>query len=585
MKTVANLRVLPALKWLSGFIKPYIKIVFLNLVSVIIIVIFNIFQVHTIQKLINTTLMGQFEQVKGLIPLLVCGVAVGILSTFVRDYCVGKFTAYTIRDIKNSIMQAVIHMEVSSKDKIHSGDVLSRMANEVAEVERFTSSNISNYLSQPLMFLVSFIYLFQINKELLLVSVFFFPAIVLLIERVSKKMANYREHHYNMLGQANSVIQDTIQGIVTVKMYSIQKDRVEKAQDKLVASQNFNIKSSKIYYAVILPCFIVMNHFPRIVCILFGGYLAITDGLDVGGLFAFVWLLDYIIGPMKEVPDMIRNAYSFAAASKRIREILNLPKERQTGFAFPAANQEPVMQFLNVSFQYNDSAKVLHDINFSIQKSGLVGIVGASGSGKSTMLHLISGFYPCNQGQIRLFGQGIEKWNIEEYRKNIALVNQESYLFPCTIEENIRHGNEAASIEQVLEAAKAVHAHEFISVLPDAYQTNLGEQGLGLSGGQKQRLSLARALLKDTPILLLDEPTSALDIQSEMQIKACLEKLKLSKTVIVVAHRLSTLEHADMIIVLKEGRIVETGTHAELYTLKGEYHGLYSKQMENKQKE
>jgi len=240
--------------------------------------------------------------------------------------------------------------------------------------------------------------------------------------------------------------------------------------------------------------------------------------------------------------------------------------------------EKEAIRFSHVSFSYHPSKKIVNDLSFNLPKDKIVALVGASGSGKSTIIDLISCLYECDEGKIEVFGRDIKEIDIQSVRDRISVVSQDTYLFPGTIADNILYGEQSATMEEVIEAAKLAHAHDFILDLPDGYSTILGEGGVNLSGGQRQRISIARAFLKDVPILLLDEPTASLDNYTEAKVQKSLEKLMSHRTVLVVAHRLSTVIKADEIIVLNEGKILESGSHQQLIDKKGYYNQLYKNQ-------
>lgn len=268
-----------------------------------------------------------------------------------------------------------------------------------------------------------------------------------------------------------------------------------------------------------------------------------------------------------------------SASVKRLQEIFDLPLERKDGSAYNHDNAEKAIEFSNVRFCYEPSKIILDNLSFAVYKGEIVALVGPSGCGKSTVINLICNFYEINSGLIKIFDKNVRDWKLADLRKNISLVSQDTYLFPGTIEDNIRYGKPDASIDEVINAAKIANAHEFIMAMPDKYKTVVGENGVRLSGGERQRIAIARAVLKNSPILLLDEPTSSLDTQSEALVQEALERIVAGRTVLVVAHRFSTITQADRILVLNDGRIVEAGTHEQLMGLKGLYYQLYIRQL------
>ncbi|MFN2281895.1 MAG: ABC transporter ATP-binding protein, partial [Anaerolineales bacterium] len=282
--------------------------------------------------------------------------------------------------------------------------------------------------------------------------------------------------------------------------------------------------------------------------------------------------------PVETMLGWIRSLREVSPAVERVFEILDQPAEDGKAGEFEPASSAKAVSFESVSFHYGEETQILDDFTLEVDEGQVVALVGSSGCGKSTVLKLLCGFYRPQQGEIRIAGQDIVLSGIREARKRVSLVSQETYLFPTTIAENIAYGKVGASQQEIEEAARAANAHDFITGLPQGYQTQVGEWGSRLSGGEKQRISLARAILKDAPILLLDEPTSALDAQSEAVVQEALERFMQGRTVLVIAHRLATIKNVDQIVVLDQGRLVECGTHAELMGAETLYQRLYLKQ-------
>jgi ABC-type multidrug transport system fused ATPase/permease subunit len=295
-------------------------------------------------------------------------------------------------------------------------------------------------------------------------------------------------------------------------------------------------------------------------------------------LIASVYLIWMVFIPVETMLGWMRHLREVAPAVERIFEILDQPVENGHYRDFQPVTDAPALAFKLVSFQYNGDAKILDEFSFSLDKGKIAALVGSSGCGKSTVLKLLCGFYRPQSGQVHIGGNDIFQSDMRDARKQVSLVSQETYLFPTTIAENIAYGRLGATEDEIIAAAKAANAHDFISAQPDGYETQVGEWGTKLSGGERQRIALARAILKDAPILLLDEPTSALDAQSEAIVQEALDRFMLGRTVLVVAHRLSTIKNVDEIVVLDEGRLQERGTHEQLMGSDTRYRRLYLKQ-------
>lgn len=313
-----------------------------------------------------------------------------------------------------------------------------------------------------------------------------------------------------------------------------------------------------------------MQWLPNIMSAVYAVFLVSHGVISLGGLVAFILILNKFVDAFIELPFCMVDASAGVVSVKRVEEILNASEERG-GTENTALDANVAIYFDKVDFRYTEEKQVLHELSFEVKQGENVAFVGESGGGKSTIFHILCGFYPKTSGQYQLLGRNIEDWNREALREQISLVSQNVFLFPTTIEENVGYGKSDATHDEIVEACKKAEIHEFIMTLPQGYQTLVGERGAILSGGQKQRISIARAILKDAPILLLDEPTSALDVETESNIQDAINAVMEGRTCITIAHRLSTVVNADRIMVLKQGRVVESGTHEQLMEIGQEY--------------
>jgi ABC-type multidrug transport system fused ATPase/permease subunit len=379
------------------------------------------------------------------------------------------------------------------------------------------------------------------------------------------------------LAQASAVTQDAIGGIFIIKAFNLQKVLTEKFRRiaEAVRLEGLAIdRRAGVEFAV----FLMLRYTPQLVAPLYGGYLAYTGEISVGALLASVYLIWMVFIPVETALGWIRQFREITPALERIFEILDHPIEAEPveeSLPVPAAS---AFSFKSVSFRYNKDDDVLKDFNLAVDQGTIVALVGPSGCGKSTVLKLLCGFYRPQEGEVNIFGREIFQSGLRDARQRVSLVSQDTYLFPTTIAENIAYGRLGAGEADIIAAARAANAHEFILQQPDGYETYVGERGVRLSGGERQRIALARAILKDAPILLLDEPTSALDAQSEAIVQEALDRFMLGRTVLVVAHRLSTVKSVDLIVVLEGGKLCERGTHAELMKGNTLYKRLYLKQ-------
>ena len=379
------------------------------------------------------------------------------------------------------------------------------------------------------------------------------------------------------IGQVNSVAQDGLSGAMLAKAFNLTgllDERFHQANLKALQKGLSIARLKAIIDGISLPMAIT----PFIIAIGLGGYFVIENQITFGALFAFINLLNFVVNPLASVPSNLAGISEAAGAARRVFELTDQPAERTNG-AVLVAKVAPAVAFEALSFAYpGDETLVLKNISVEVPTGQTVAIVGPSGSGKSTLIKLILGYYPLADHSLRLLGSDLNQWQLSAARDQMAFVAQDTYLFPISLGENIRLGRLGASPEQVEQAARLANIHDFITSLPDGYHTGAGEWGSRLSGGQRQRISLARAILKDAPILLLDEPTSALDTESEALVQQALERFTRGRTTLIIAHRLSTIKNADRVLVLQDGEIVEQGTHTQLIALNGVYLDLYQRQ-------
>ncbi|WP_234121242.1 ABC transporter ATP-binding protein [Clostridium hydrogenum] len=564
------------LKQLISLIKPYKKWIWLSLLCAIVIGISDIISVTLIKQLIDNIHHADNGGILRIIMLSIITVLISAIANYLMPYSSGLFGSNVIKDLRNKTVQHIDKMQVSSKDKMNNGDITSRLNNDISAAEQFIGS-IHNYLYIPLVFCVTFIYLFLIQWKLLVASSISIPIALFISNKLSKPMGKLHEEYYKYIGEANSLMQNAIDGINVVKAFNLEKVFQIKCREKL--NKSLEIYDNKINFrgALIMPVMFMIYELPYVICAAYGGYLAVKGNIKAGSLVAFLLLLQYLVNPMSQLPNLIVMAKSAMGAFKRIFELFELKTEYASGTSFSNIKEEFDIEFEDVIFGYNENEKILNKVSFKLKKGSTVAIVGPSGAGKSTIINLICRFYEINKGVIKLYGEDIKAWNLVSLRKQLGFVSQDTYLYPGSIMDNIRFGKLSSTDEEVISAAKEANAHDFILKLQNGYDALVSERGIKLSGGQKQRIAIARAILKNAPILLLDEPTSALDTESEAFIQKSLQAMISKKTKLIIAHRLNTIEQADLILVLNNGSIVQSGTHDELLSKEGLYKQLYQR--------
>lgn len=561
------------------FGKPYKIWLAICLIFSLLSVAVNILLPYAFKKFIDSIATGNsnegFSTVLGFIVILLF---MGTINTFLIKLSSSRFTTYTIKNLRNKISEHIQRLPIKYVKKHHSGDLSSRVNDDI-ELVRKVLIDISDFLYQPLIFISALTYGLILSWKLLLTTAVVLGIAMALNNIAAKPLDKFSGKLQKQLGKANSLIQDTVKGIYIVKSYNLQK----KLQSTYESKQNqaykveMEIAKQKLYIMTIKTLLLVV---PIQVINLYGGRLTFLGEMTIGEFTAFLALISYLTSPINRLIGLIANVKVARGGAERINEILSYEIEEMRKSDVFNKKDNISVEFNNVSFSYHEKNPVLKDISFKLHSNKTIALVGVSGGGKSTILNLLCGFYNINNGDIKVFGNDISKIDLESLRSLISMVTQDSHIYPTTILKNIGYGKENSTRDEIINAARIANAHEFIMKLPNGYDTILTEGGSNLSGGQKQRITIARAILKDAPILLLDEPTSALDGNSEKLIEDALNTFKRDKSVIVVAHRFSTIKNADEILVLDKGVIVERGTHEELIHNDGVYKNLYLKQYE-----
>ncbi|MDO5446368.1 MAG: ABC transporter ATP-binding protein [Prevotellaceae bacterium] len=485
-------------------------------------------------------------------------------------------TTGIVRDIRNKIYKKILKLPLSFFTEEKKGDILTRVTSDVNEVNSSIGNSIDALIKNPILIIVYIGTMFYISWQLTLFTLFVVPLLAFGIGAIGKKLKAKSLYVQQKLSEGISQIEETLGGLRIIKAFVAEK----KMRDRYIDVNNEYRHADmlvSIRQAAAHPVSEFLGTCMIVIVLWFGGTL-IFSGHSPIDASTFIYYLVILYSTLQPLKDISKAGYSIQkgmASMERINRILdatNNIKEKEDATEIDALNDN--ITFSNVSFSYNEQKEILHGIDLVIPKGKTIALVGQSGSGKSTLVDLIPRFHDIQQGAISIDGHDIRDLTINSLRGLIGNVNQEAILFNDTVFNNIAFGVDNATKEQVIEAAKIANAHEFIMEMEQGYETNIGDRGCRLSGGQRQRVSIARAILKNPPILILDEATSALDTESERLVQDALERLMKSRTTIAIAHRLSTIRNADEICVLHEGHIVERGTHDQLIALDGYYKKL-----------
>ena len=486
-----------------------------------------------------------------------------------------------LSDMQNRLFSHLSRMDLAFFHNHATGTLISRFTTDIHQMKVAVSNGLTS-LGKDLMSLVGLVYvMFLQDLELALITFFVFPIAVYPIVRIGKRMRKVTANTQQEIGLFLTILNQTFQGIRMIKAYGMERYEAGRIADNVETIRVLNMKAARIQ-TMARPIMEFLGGVAVFVVIIYGGLRVIEGATTTGTFFSFITALLMAYDPMKRLAGLNANIQTGLAGADRLYWLLDQePTIRDKPHARDIERIRGEITFEKVSFSYTSNKSALTNISLNVPAGKKVALVGPSGAGKSTILNLIPRFYDVDTGVIRIDGQDVRDVTTTSLFQNMALVSQEITLFDDTVAANIGYGRANATREQIETAARHAAAHDFIMELPGGYDTIVGEQGVKLSGGQRQRLAIARAMIKDAPILLLDEATSALDTESERHVQAALDTLMEGRTSLVIAHRLSTVTHADIIFVVDNGRIVEQGNHANLIALGGSYKTLYDMQFDD----
>ncbi len=566
------------IRWFLSFLKKYRVRMIVGLILVFITSLLVLINPQISGMIVDEVIEGQHYEKLGILLLIMIGVTlVRSLLRFTFLMCFESSSQGLVYDMREEAYRKLMKEDFNFFNKNRTGDLMSRQTGDMDAVRHMVSHVIYFSFENILVFLMALVMIFSVNVKMALCMLIVLPftLAVTLSQRRHIKPAFDRVR--DCFSSLNAFAQETIAGNRVVKAFAKEDYELEKFDRENDGYRNAQLNAASIWMKYI-PMFEVLSQCLTIILMIMGGFMVIDGEMTIGNMVTvngYLWMLN---SPLRQAGWIINDLQRFLTAIEKIYKVYTTePDIKQPEHVVEKRKLKGSVTFDHVNYYTNDDT-VLKDISFHVEPGQTVGIIGATGSGKSSLVNLICRFYDVNQGRVLVDDIDVRNLNLQTLRGNIGIAMQDVFLFSDTIEGNIAYGNPDCTFEQVQAAAKIANADEFIREMPEGYDTIIGERGVGLSGGQKQRISLARAILKDPSIIILDDTTSAIDMETESLIQNELKKISDERTVFIIAHRISSIIHADQILVLDNGRLVERGTHEQLLAKKGYYSTVFHHQ-------
>ena len=550
------------------------------LASVFVMVICSVIAPKLQSNAIDCIAQGTYAMLTSILVTMLAVYVINSVCSFVQSRLSAVLSQRVVKRMREDLFEAIVNLPVKYLDSHPHGDIMSRMTNDVENISNTISQSLSSLFSGVLTIIGTVVMMFILCPQLALLSCTTVILTVLATKGLSSAMRKFYRKRQVLLGSLNSEVEEMVTGYKTVVAYNRQS----------AACEEFNKTSDELTKVGIMaeilggsmgPLMNVINNIGFVIIAAFGGYFAIKGVVSIGTISAFIVYAKQFGRPIDEIAQIYGQIQTAVAGAERVFAVMDHEKEDKTGDKL-IESQSPVITFENVDFSYVEGKQVLYDFNLDVPAGHKVALVGATGSGKTTVVNLLMRFYNIDNGAIKIDGVNIRDIDIANLRKNTAIVLQDTVLFADTIENNLKYSNEAADDEQMAEAAKMSNCDSMIRRMAEKYKSMLTAQGQNISQGQRQLLSIARAFLAHPKILILDEATSSVDTRTERKIQDAMVKLMHNRTSLIIAHRLSTIQDADCIVVMDAGRIVEMGNHDELLAKQGKYYELYMTQFAGK---
>jgi len=565
-----------------NYVKPYKKWLSIAMVCMVIVAAMGGAQAYMVKPLLDEIFFKQDHTMLMVVPLAIMGIfLVKGFFYYSYSYLLEKVGQSVIRDIRNKLYSHIQSLPLSFFNKKPTGELISRVISDVTLIQGAVSNVLVGILKDTCQVLFLIGVIFYQNWRMATISMILLPLVIYPIVNFGRRHRRLSKGSQQTTAQVSNILYETITGNRIVKAFCMERyeiSRFAETLDRLFAIVMRNTRISAISHPL-------MEFFGGIgisLVVWYGGSQVLAGKSTPGTFFSFLTALIMIYEPIKGVSKINNSLQQGIAAAERVFDILDVePDVAEKKDALEMPSVKDVIEFRDVRFKYDDHTEVLKGINLKVMAGEVLALVGSSGGGKSTLVNLIPRFFDVSSGSLTFDGTDIRDVTLASLRRQIGIVTQQTILFNESVRNNISYGSPDASFEQIREAARAAHALNFIEQLPEGFDTVIGESGARLSGGERQRVSIARAILKNAPILILDEATSSLDTESEREVQQAIENLVQSRTTFVIAHRLSTIRNADRIIVIQEGKIAEEGTHDSLLPLGGVYKMLHDMQFQD----